>query len=156
MNPAALLDTTIYGAQLSPDYLKPSTTPSIQPTIDISEILTIEEKIRKFNNELFDGLSKLKQGWDGYQGKAFDLGFVNQIRHFVESISYPPMVFAGGNGQLQLEFRKDGNNYTEIEVSSEGIEIFRMENGHPFEEQIRPISELQKTLQEYQFNYQNS
>lgn len=105
-------------------------------------------QIKNQNKINFSEMLSFKHGWNGYDAPPFNKDFVISVKESVDKAYYPPKVFAGNDGEIQLEYYKDDDNYTNIEITESGIMVYHLKNGKEAETTYNK-DELNQVLKEY-------
>lgn len=96
--------------------------------------------------EMLLEIGKLKDNWDGYGASAIPSEVVNKSIEILMMLKKKPAIFPTGRESIQFEW-EGKNGYIEIEVFSERIEIFLVDENEKEREMVVK-EEIWKILKE--------
>ena len=64
----------------------------------------------RINLQIIDKLSSLKENWDGYNAKSFDLIEIKRFKEIVTNLKYQPLLAPSGRKSLCLIYESNKNN----------------------------------------------
>lgn len=106
----------------------------------------------KRNLEKLNSIAKLEQNWDLYGSDVIDERLINKVEKLLRSLKHQPEVFPTGNGGIQLDFFKDDDNFLEIEITIDEINLVRVIAGVDEECELYNINEVINTINEFYRN----
>ncbi len=83
----------------------------------------------KSNKKRLLHLKNLKSNWNGYNGKPINNDIIEQAECLLTNLDYQPSIFPTGRGTIQIEYFKDEDNELEIEIFSNEIFMYKVEDG---------------------------
>lgn len=101
--------------------------------------LTMERRVLSYTSYLFgkDKITNLKRlseienlpdNWNNNGADRISSSIIKSVRKLLVSIEYQPEVFPTACDAIQLEWENDKNEYLEMEVLEESINVFRIDS----------------------------
>ena len=139
---AQIYDTSSYsrGVFLPWLYQEPSITAFYDPTLQSNSdsIFFDSRKLEKLgeNYYLLEAFKKLKEGWDGYNGRTISDRVIQRTEDLLLRTKSSPKMFPTGRGTIQVEIFFDEDDLVEIEVSSKKIDVYQVRNEEEIERTV--------------------
>ena len=87
----------------------------------------------KFNKKKLNSFKQLQSDWNGYDGEPIPLEVIESVEKIITKMDFQPSIFPTGRGSVQIEYFRDDDNKLEIEISSDEVYVYRVDNGIEWE-----------------------